>query len=452
MTPDQFARRFVEEMDFPADRKVVLVMEIAKQIRSQLEEYAGVALHPLFHGASSAGTLPPSLSNGVSSAVPGNSTPRLINGLGSATNGTGHTNGTNTPKTTPHGITASAERIPTADADDRHNLDDTYRCIVNLSVNLLNKLYSDRFEWSLVHPPGIAEAFARQTCADLGLGSEWVMAMAHAIYEAVLRLRKDVCENGGMLLGYGELDNEAVFGGEAGWRFDPETLGEGWEPKLEELSKEEIEKREGDRERQLRRARRETARFSSTTNMAPANQGEYFTFDSQDQPMGRGERSKKKRRFRSLSPLGRDTPDGSSRGYGGENGSLAEQCVSNNAISSAERLTLSQRTAILALRPLCHLGLRGVGRAGRSKRRKGKSSTAPTSGCSADGYRRSATIVASSSKGTRNSRRGRRTSSLTSTPMALCDGDGRSLAERTSTKVLQGRSMWRALCSRITEK
>ncbi|OAX84333.1 hypothetical protein ACJ72_01303 [Emergomyces africanus] len=94
----------------------------------------------------------------------------------------------------------------------------------------------------------------------------------------------------------------------------------------------------GDRERQIRRLRRETARFSSTSGIAPdlsrqqsssgyGGGGGYF--DIPDEPMGRGERSKKKRRFRSLSPLGgrsgtpggggRGTPDtGAGAGYGGK--------------------------------------------------------------------------------------------------------------------------------------
>jgi len=145
----------------------------------------------------------------------------------------------------------------------------------------------------------------------------------------VLRLKKEACENGG-LVGYGEIDNDAAEGAEAGWRYDPEHLADEWEPKVEMLSKEEIEKREGDRERQLRRVRRETARFSSTANMAGGvpQGGEYFaTPEMVEQPMGRGERSKKKRRFRSLSPQGRDTPDTMGAGYGGGAGGLQEWYV-----------------------------------------------------------------------------------------------------------------------------
>ena len=99
------------------------------------------------------------------------------------------------------------------------------------------------------------------------------------------------------------------------------------------LSKEEIERREGDRERQLRRARRETARFTTTYALQAQGTslgGDYFSgglgsaqhFNADDERMGRGERSKKKRRFRSLSPVGRETPE--IAGFGGTSGQLTE--------------------------------------------------------------------------------------------------------------------------------
>ncbi|KAL9094321.1 MAG: hypothetical protein Q9165_003462 [Trypethelium subeluteriae] len=325
ITPDQFAKVFVDELDFPLERKPAMVSQIATQIRTQLEEYAGVALHPLFHSTNP--------SNGVvaNSALPvqpvrstlsrdQSSTPAPANGfLLNAPTSTFATPRATSPAG-PNGITASAKPIP---SEDLLNPDDTYRCIINLSINLMNRLYTDKFEWSLLHPPGFAEIFAKQTCADIGLSGEWVPAMTHAIYEAVLRLKKEACENGGLVSGYGEIENEAAEGAEAGWRYDPEHLADEWEPKVEVLSKEEIEKREGDRERQIRRLRRETARFSSTANMSggvPQGQGDYFgNQEAQDQPMGRGERSKKKRRFRSLSPVGRETPDATA-GYGGGGG------------------------------------------------------------------------------------------------------------------------------------
>ncbi|KAJ4296785.1 Chromatin structure remodeling complex protein sfh1 [Kalmusia sp. IMI 367209] len=334
-TPDQFAKTFVDEMDLPIDRKPLLIMNIASQIRTQLEEYAGVALHPLFHSTVSPALEGPT-STEPSQALPpqvlasrdGTSTPAAPATNGHSTpvaNGITHPNRTVTPVAIPNGISASATALP---SEELHNPDDTYRCIVTLNINLLNRLYSDKFEWSLLHPPGFAEMFAKVTCADLGLAGEWVPAMTHAIYEAVLRLKKEACENGG-LVGDSEFDNDAVdpiIG--AGWRYDQEHLCDEWEPKVEILSPEEIEKREGDRERQIRRLRRETARFSSTANMSGTPQNDFFANPEQTENMGRGERSKKKKRFRSLSPPGgRDTPEAGSGfggGYGGVGGALSE--------------------------------------------------------------------------------------------------------------------------------
>ncbi|KAF2430489.1 hypothetical protein EJ08DRAFT_679046 [Tothia fuscella] len=329
-TPDHFAKTLVDELDLPVERKATLIGQITTQIRTQLEDYAGVALHPLFHATTTTTQTGATVPVIQTAAITANataaasrdvsSTPMPTHGSTPHTNGmtNGFTNGdqAGTPAVaTPNGESITAEAKPSA--EDVYNPDDTYRCVVTLRINLMNRLYSDTFEWSLLHPPGFAETFAKQTCADLGLAAEWVPAMAHAIYEAVLRLKKEACENGGLVGSY-DIDNDAAEGVEAGWRYEPERLAAAWEPVIENLSKDEIENREKERERQMRRVRRETARFTSTANMinGTPQQGDYFADPTGgDTPMGRGERSKKKRRFRSLSPLGRDTPDAS--GYGG---------------------------------------------------------------------------------------------------------------------------------------
>ena len=336
MTPDQFSTILVNDLDLP--NPAGTAVQISNQIRQQLEEYAGVALHPLFHSTQHGtrnGIAPKAIRATLSRDA--SVTPAATTAATPLTDGAAQTNGHASPSKRGNAMTATAAPIQPK-ASEEHNPDDTYRCIVTLNINLLNKLYTDKFEWSLLHPPGVAEKFAKQTCADMGLAGEWVPAMTHAIYEAVLRLKKEACESGGLVGGNGyggEIDNLAVEGREAGWRFDKEQLADEWEPKVETLSKEEIEKREGDRERQIRRLRRETARFSSSTGMAggmpQATPGGYFDNPDSETPMGRGERSKKKRRFRSLSPTGRantpggggsrGTPDtGAVAGYGGGGG------------------------------------------------------------------------------------------------------------------------------------
>jgi chromatin structure-remodeling complex subunit SFH1 len=324
-TIDQFAQTMVQDLDLP--RRSEFAQEIAKQIRNQLEDWATVALHPLFH------TQQVQTSNGIVTALKqggvstnASQTPALSGSATPLRNGTSHLNDTSVSSPFKQAtsalqeITASATAI-TPDSED-FNPDDMYRCIVNLNINLANYLYTDQFEWSLLHPVGTAELFAKQTCADLGLNGEWVATMTHAIYEAVLKLKKEACESGG-LVGGGLIRNDAAHDAEAGWRYDPEHLADSWEPKIEILSKEEIDKREVERERAIRVKRRETQRFVAGGNQQPVeNRGGYFDEPTGEERMGRGERSKKKRRWRSLSPQpgvntpgARGTPDVG--GYGG---------------------------------------------------------------------------------------------------------------------------------------
>lgn len=334
-TPEEFAVGFVRDLDLPNPQATT--MTISNQIRQQLEEYAGVALHPLFQ-STDAGTVPSVLPQTEPSRdTP--TTPAVAN--------------VETPDSRPNVTTTVTVTKEALVNDSLLNPDDAYRCLITLNINLQNKLYTDKFEWSLLHPPGMAEEFARITCADLSLGGEWVSAISHAIYEAVLKFKKEVCESGALINGYGnEIENLAANGVEAGWRYDPETICDGWQPQVETLSKEEIERREGDRERQIRRLRRETARFSSTTGITPEisrqNGGNYFEVESET-PLGRGERNKRKRRFRSLSPTGRSgtpggrgTPDtGSGAGYGGGGGTLSEWYVAARHVSLEYSLMLS---------------------------------------------------------------------------------------------------------------
>jgi chromatin structure-remodeling complex subunit SFH1 len=340
MTTDHFAQILVQDLDLP--NRAQMIADISKQIRTQLEEYAGVALHPLFHSqhheAAAAPGDPrrPVAREDSGTPLPGatsrGDTPLRLANLPSTPSRLRESSPAREGRRAAPDVTATATPIP-GDSDE-FNPDDTYRCIVNMSINLSSHLYTDKFEWSLLHPPGTAEAFAKQTCADLGLAGEWVPAMTHAIYEAVLRLKKEACEAGGLIGGL-DIPNDAAVsanGEIGGWRYEPEHLADDWEPKIETLSKEEMEKREGDRERQVRRLRRETARFSSSAGMAggvPLGFGFSGLIEEEQERMGRGERSKKKKRFRSLSPLraatpglGRYTPDVG--GYGG-GGSLTEQ-------------------------------------------------------------------------------------------------------------------------------
>lgn len=128
--------------------------------------------------------------------------------------------------------------------------------VLQLSVNLDKQLYEDKVEWELgcdLTP----EAFAKTVVADMGLYGEFYPAIAHAVHEMLLRMKKEATE--GHLPQ--EVDNQAAFGAEAGWRVDQELLGDEWAPSVETLSQEEIERREIERERNIRRLKRESARM-----------------------------------------------------------------------------------------------------------------------------------------------------------------------------------------------
>ncbi|KAK9456023.1 hypothetical protein V1511DRAFT_496318 [Dipodascopsis uninucleata] len=131
--------------------------------------------------------------------------------------------------------------------------------VVNLSLHLAKHLFEDKFEWDLTSTQLTPESFARTIVQDLGLGGEFYPAIAHAIYEVLIRLKKEACE--GHLPT--DVENDAAYNAGAGWRVDQEGLGEEWAPSLEELTQEEIERREVERERNIRRLRRETAKFGT---------------------------------------------------------------------------------------------------------------------------------------------------------------------------------------------
>ncbi|KAG8625993.1 hypothetical protein KVT40_006394 [Elsinoe batatas] len=307
-TPDQFAKVLVEDLDLPTVRKQEFINSIALQIRTQLEEHATIELHPFFSRDKMNGTL----TNGDSSFSPETPLP----------------NGTTSEKN----ITVTAAQF-----DPVHNPDDSLRCIVTISLYVQGQLLSDKFEWSLLHPPGLPEIFAKQTCADLGLSGEWIPALTHSIYDAVLQLKKGYVENNGNLVGvansgvgaFGEVENEAatVHGDGsvcldegAGWRFDDMSLGSSWEPRMEVLSMAEITAREGDRDRQLRRMRRE---MQARTTVPASHRDSFYGGIGEtggDEALGRGER-KRKKRYRSNSPTGRDTPD---VGPGDQGGKLSD--------------------------------------------------------------------------------------------------------------------------------
>lgn len=126
--------------------------------------------------------------------------------------------------------------------------------IINMSCNLDKNLYEDKFEWDLTNNNVTPEQFAKYVVTDMGLPLEFLPAISHSLHETILKLKKD-CIDGRLPQ---EIFNQSAFGFEAGIRLDHEALGAGWTPSVEELSPWEIEKREMERERNIRRLKRES--------------------------------------------------------------------------------------------------------------------------------------------------------------------------------------------------
>lgn len=135
--------------------------------------------------------------------------------------------------------------------------------IIDLAVSVGKKLYEDRFEWDLQQTDVAPEVFAESVVADLGLQLEFKPAIAHALYEVIYRLKREILEGS-----YNhELQKLQQTGGllfESGVRITTEVSvhngNDQWHPMVEILSPWEIEKREIERERNIRRLKRENMR------------------------------------------------------------------------------------------------------------------------------------------------------------------------------------------------
>lgn len=70
------------------------------------------------------------------------------------------------------------------------------RVILNLDLQIGTLHLVDRVEWDLTCSSLTPERFAQQLCADLGLGGEAVMIVAHAVHEELIRTKREVIELG----------------------------------------------------------------------------------------------------------------------------------------------------------------------------------------------------------------------------------------------------------------
>ena len=61
---------------------------------------------------------------------------------------------------------------------------------ITINVRVGKVVVRDKFEWDINNPDNSPEDFAECMCADLGLGSEFMLPIAHQIREKILELQK----------------------------------------------------------------------------------------------------------------------------------------------------------------------------------------------------------------------------------------------------------------------
>jgi chromatin structure-remodeling complex subunit SFH1 len=138
-----------------------------------------------------------------------------------------------------------------------------YHVIIDLSVNLDKRLYQDKFEWDLAQDKVTPEQFADIVVGDMGLPLEFKPAISHSLHEVTIRMKKEIVDGvyNHELHKYQQLSG-LIF--ESGIRITTEASSHNgndqWEPIVEILTPWEIEKREIERERNIRRLKRENIR------------------------------------------------------------------------------------------------------------------------------------------------------------------------------------------------
>uniref|UniRef100_A0AC35TJA3 SWI/SNF-related matrix-associated actin-dependent regulator of chromatin subfamily B member 1 n=1 Tax=Rhabditophanes sp. KR3021 TaxID=114890 RepID=A0AC35TJA3_9BILA len=122
------------------------------------------------------------------------------------------------------------------------NIEDDQRAILKLNIHVGNQSLVDQFEWDMSDPNNDPEWFAEKLCADLGLGGEFLSAIAYSIRGQLAYNAKTYA--------FSEAPMPKV---DCPYRT---TDADQWGPFLETLTEVEIEKRMRDQDRNTRRMRR----------------------------------------------------------------------------------------------------------------------------------------------------------------------------------------------------
>mmetsp|Transcript_14044 Transcript_14044/g.23856 ORF Transcript_14044/g.23856 Transcript_14044/m.23856 type:complete len:132 (+) Transcript_14044:606-1001(+) len=87
--------------------------------------------------------------------------------------------------------------------------------VIQLKIRIGNIVLRDKFEWDINNPQNSPEDFAESLCTDLGLGSDFMLPIAHSIREQINEHQRtaNLERRGGYLnIGSGGRDFKQAFG------------------------------------------------------------------------------------------------------------------------------------------------------------------------------------------------------------------------------------------------
>jgi SWI/SNF-related matrix-associated actin-dependent regulator of chromatin subfamily B protein 1 len=133
---------------------------------------------------------------------------------------------------------------------------------IKLDLRIGEFVLTDQFDWDINNPSNSPEEFARNLCADLGLGSDFILPITHSIKEQVLdhqkvftnerrRYYQLMYNRGGVATGntHKYVDSSNLFR-------DVYSDATEWQPIIKKISYDDIKKFEKKEERKLRYVQR----------------------------------------------------------------------------------------------------------------------------------------------------------------------------------------------------
>ncbi|RUS29256.1 hypothetical protein BC938DRAFT_480872 [Jimgerdemannia flammicorona] len=167
-------------------------------------------------------------------------------------------------------VIAGSIRAQVQDFEAIHEIEvpgEDMRVVINLDLQVGKQNLRDRFEWDLSDSGGgtmaggnAPEEFAYRLAADMGIGGEFVSIIAHSIREQLYRHKKERIDE----YGFDEGTCDPLM-----TAFRSLDEAHEWAPHMETLSADGLEKLLLDKERSIRRLRRETSRYTRTRRLSP---------------------------------------------------------------------------------------------------------------------------------------------------------------------------------------